>query len=466
MVGSRKYDKVLGKGLSTKGWIFLGLLALVVALTGGASRYDAIQIIPLRVLSALLLIPALYYLSMKNLKQELALVFLFAVFVLLIMIQLVPLPPSFWQGLPGRGEVARMDGVLGYEGLWRPLTMAPMRTWNAFGSLIVPISGLLLAIAFGAGSRALLKIIAALGVLNALLGVLQKVGGASSVTYFYEVTNRGSVVGIFANENHAAIFAACSLLVVTTLGLRERASGSAGWPKLVYPAAFFLIFVTALIGGSRIGFVAGIGAMVLSACMFALIARPSKARSAANPLRRWADRHPHVVVFLPVLVLLFTIAAFLGLERAPAFHDLLSQDSFADLRWSLWPVFTEMLGTYWVFGAGIGSFEQVYKIYEPSDLLMPQYVNQAHNDWVQLVIEGGGIGAIILLGLIAWLVKSVVALTAFPAMRIHALFWLGIFTIISVASMVDYPLRTPIFQLVTVWLLVALSRDIRDAKAT
>ena len=43
-------------------WIWLALLAAIVALLGGSSRPDAVQIAALRPLVALFLIPAFYYL--------------------------------------------------------------------------------------------------------------------------------------------------------------------------------------------------------------------------------------------------------------------------------------------------------------------------------------------------------------------------------------------------------------------
>ena len=119
-------------------WMFLGAFALLVGLTGGASRYDAIQIVPLRALSCLLLVPALYYLTVGQLRKERVLLTLFGVLVLLIAVQLVPLPPFVWQELPGREGIVRLDEALGLQDVWRPLTLAPMRTWNALGGLIVP----------------------------------------------------------------------------------------------------------------------------------------------------------------------------------------------------------------------------------------------------------------------------------------------------------------------------------------
>lgn len=445
-----------------QGWLILSLFAALVALTGGASRYDAIQIVPLRALSALFLIPAFYYLTLESIKGQRALFILFGCYALLVSVQLVPFPPALWQGLPDRSDLAQLDSALGFQDVWRPLTLTPMRSWNVLGSLVVPAAGLLLAVALRGSARVILRVIAGLGVLNAVLGLLQIVTGKSSVFYFYELTNRGSPVGIFANENHAAIFAACSLLVVTSLALRAREVQSASWERLIYPVAFVFILLTALVGASRAGLAATLGAVVISLVMLFLSPRTSRGHSVNDPVRRWLDKHSGLVVVVPVVAITLTAATFMLLDRTPAFQDLLSRDSLADLRWSLWPVIAAMIATHWALGTGFGSFEQVYNIYEPSELLMPQYVNQAHNDWAQFVIEGGIPGVLILIALFVWMARAIVKIAAKNSARVNALFWVSIFAIVGVASLVDYPLRTPIFQLVAIWLLVALSRDMRD----
>ncbi|MBY6217878.1 O-antigen ligase family protein [Qipengyuania aquimaris] len=452
--------------LVAKAWIFLGVFALLVAFTGGASRYDAIQIVPLRALSCLMLIPAIYYLSMQDLRKNWVLLSLLGGLVLHTAVQLVPLPPSIWQGLPGREVIVLLDEAVGLHDAWRPLTMTPMRTWNALGALIVPITGLLLAISLAASARVLLHLVAGLGVLNAVLGLLQVVSGRFSSLYLYEVTNRGGVVGIFANENHSGIFAACSMLVVARLAIQARADRNPKWMGIIYPGAFALILFAALVGGSRAGFAASLGAAFVSLGMFALSSKTGKKRSGVDPIRACMDRHPAITTAVPLIAVLATVSAFVFLGRASAFADLLARDSFADLRWELYPVLGEMLRTFWFVGSGFGSFEQVYRMFEPTDLLMPRYVNQAHNDWVQLLIEGGVVAGVFLVTALLWVAKAIWKLTSVPSERGTALSWIGLFAIIGGASLIDYPLRTPLFQIICVWLLLALSRDYRGQVAT
>tara|TARA_R100000501_G_C2631092_1_gene126891 strand:+ start:4702 stop:5814 length:1113 start_codon:yes stop_codon:yes gene_type:complete len=358
-----------------------------------------------------------------------------------------------------------MDVALGLGDVWRPLTLAPLRTWNVLGSLIVPITGVLLVITLGIPSNVLLRTIAVLGVCNALLGLFQIASGGSSILYVYELTNRGSPVGIFANENHSCIFAACCMLVVTRLGLEGGKVRGAPWERLLWAIAFFLIFAVSLLSGSRAGFSASIGALAISIAMIALTPRSTSDHALKSQKRRWVDSHPRLLLVIPATLALLTAGAFLTLDRAPAFRDLMSKDGFADLRWSLWPVIVEMLETHWIVGAGFGSFEQVYQTYEPTELLMSVYINQAHNDWVQLIIEGGVVTALILLSIFVWMAKAIIAISSKSATRVCGIFWASIFAIIAGASLIDYPLRTPLFQVVALWFLLALSRDWRGTSA-
>src|SRR3546814_6135951 len=55
--------------------------------------------------------------------------------VLLVLLQLVPLPPAIWTALPGRDVLL---GALPGEAVWRPGSIVPSATINAASSLIVP----------------------------------------------------------------------------------------------------------------------------------------------------------------------------------------------------------------------------------------------------------------------------------------------------------------------------------------
>jgi len=445
--------------------MLLVVLTLSVAFMGGSSRFDALQSAPLRSISAFLFVVSIFYLD-KVLRVPVAiLASVFMIATVLIAIQLVPMPVSLWEGLPDRHAIRQLDMALGLEGHARPITLAPARTWNALGSLVIPWVTFALAIVVNASSHALLRLVAAMGVLNALLGLSQIAFPGIRRLYLYELTNFGSPVGIFANENHSSVFAACSLLVITLLGLKARHSRASLWRRFLYPVFFSLILLVLLVGGSRAGFVAGIVAVFASLAMVLLSLKHFAGRRSAK-FRSWFDARPRFTILIPIAALLLAMSSFLVLDRAPAFRDIIAKDNLDDLRWQFWPVVLDMCRNHWLLGAGVGSFEQVYYTYEPPKLLMPRYINQAHNDWLQLLVEGGVIAMAALSTLLFWLSHAIRALMSRPEKSAETVFWISILAILSAASLVDYPLRTPIFQVAFIFLLIVLARDIRKISSS
>ena len=447
-------------------WVWLALFLGVVAFVGGSSSPEAVQLAVLRPFAALMLIPALYYLNLAQLRDARILLVLLSSLALWMALQLVPLPPAIWQSLPGREAIVALDNAAGLGDMWRPLSFVPTRGWNSLASLVVPGAALLLALATGAKPRDLLILIGGLGVFDALLGLLQTITGRDSVLYLYAITNRGSPVGIFANENHSAVFSAISLLVIARLGATSKALKEVPWLRLAYPPAFVVVLLAVLVSGSRAGIAMTLLALIVSGLMVWLGLAASRSRRRRGKLEAWLASHPRTLLGCFALVIAGLLGAFFGLERAPGFEDIFAKNPIEDLRWRLWPVLEQMIGTYWMLGIGFGSFEEFYHIYEPTALLLPSYVNQAHNDWAQLVIEGGLPAFAILTVLVGWISQSLRSLLRADNFALgRLLFWGAVIAILCAASIVDYPLRTPVFQLAAVWLLLVLALERKDPEA-
>lgn len=446
--------------LPLKAWLVLGGFALVVALLGGSSRPDAFQIAILRPAAALFLIPALWHVRLEAVREACLPAILLGLLAAWMALQLVPLPPSLWQSLPERAAVAEIDALLGSPERWRPLSLVPSRTINALASLVVPASAILLALAYRMTGFHLLILFAGVGVFDAVLGLGQVLAGRSSMLYFYEVTNRGSPVGILANENHSAVLSALTLLVIARLSIRAPEQGVPAWIRLASAPAYATVLLAILVSGSRAGLSLAALALIVTALMVWSMTRHGmksdrRVRGQGVPALR-----PRVILGAFFAAIALTITAFVLLERTPAFEDLLARNAFEDLRARIWPILAEMMSTFWVLGSGFGSFEEVYHIFEPTTLLLPSYVNQAHNDWAQLVIEGGVPALALLAILLGWIVTTVARMVmADSRYTMLALFWMAIFAILAAASIVDYPLRTPIFQAAALWLLVILAQD-------
>ncbi len=455
-------------------WVWLGLFCTLIALLGGSSRPDMAQIAALRPLSAVLLIPALYFVSRADLKAARFLIGLFALFAFWMLLQLVPLPPSLWHALPDRGIIASLDAIIDGGEMWRPIALVPSRGWNALASLVVPAAALLLALSLRANARMLLLLIAGLGALDALLGLLQVISGPSSPLYFYSITNRGSPVGIFANENHSAVFSSIAMMVVAYLGLSSRKFVEPAWLRLIYAPVFVGVLLAVLVSGSRAGIALGCVALVVVAMMAYMsigskhtnLAATGRSRRSSGRKRRdgwpqvWLASHPQVLLILGAGLIFGILAAFILLGRSAGFADVFNQNAFADLRWELLPVLLEMARNHWLLGTGFGSFEEVYHLYEPTSLLMPFYINQAHNDWLQLLIEGGLPAVLMLAALIAWVAGRLVVLYRnSSSTSAQIILYSAAIGVIAGSSLVDYALRTPSFQAICVWLLLSLAQD-------
>ena len=90
------------------------------------------------------------------------------------------------------------------QDVWRPLSLEPSRTWNAFFSMFVPLVAVgFVGLLWNRERRWILPPILAMGVLSMVVGYLQALGADS--LYFYRVTHGHHPVGLFANKNHQAV---------------------------------------------------------------------------------------------------------------------------------------------------------------------------------------------------------------------------------------------------------------------
>src|SRR3546814_14825252 len=66
------------------------------------------------------------------------------------------------------------------------------------------------------------------------------------------------------------------------------------------------------------------------------------------------------------------------------------------------PTVLSMIAAYFPAGAGFGGFDPIFRLHEPFRLLKPTYFNHAHNDFLEVVLDGGLPAALLLLVAIGW----------------------------------------------------------------
>lgn len=407
--------------------LFLGLLILV----GGSSRYDVPQLALLRPISVCVLGYALATMSVDALRAHWSAIALFACVCALTAGHLVPLPPGVWRALPGREILVDIDAVAGLEGVWRPLTMFPEGTWNALYSLIMPLATMLLATQLS--QRDLVRLLVWVALLSAATGVIGVMQAAGTGPHFYNSIGAGTS-GVFANRNHQAAMLACMFPILGALAmLAPHFGASARTIRIVVAAGAVALIPLILVTGSRMGLVVAVLAFLYTGIV-----------GLWQPITIKRRAHHSLAIF----------GAGLAAATAMVFATIYTARDVAisrvgaegeDLRWKFWEAIIEFAPQYLPWGSGIGSFVPVYQIHEPSDVLLPQYINQAHNDWLDVLLTAGIPGVIIMLIAIAMLARltgtAIVATGTAGHIRRAGV---GVILVLAFASLSDYPLRTPL----------------------
>jgi O-antigen ligase len=439
------------KAESVPFWALTVFLVLTF-LTGGASRADVQSLIILRPAAAIFCGIALWSLRWSHVQENRFLFGMAAAIFALVGSHLIPLPPSIWGALPGREIITEIDKTAELGAVWRPISMVPPATWNAFYSLFVPLAILLFGVQLDQEERfKLLPVVLGLALLSSFIGLLQLIGDPQGALYFYSITNNGSAVGLFANRNHQAILLSTlfpMLAVYASAGVRSeeqlRVRG------LIALAAGAVLIPLLLIIGSRAGLILGILCLISVTIMY-------RKPKFLIPKKRKHQR------FDPRFALLILGALFLGvltivMSRAEALQRLIQRAQIEDDRWLMWQPISQMAWKYFPAGSGVGSFVEAYQINEPYELLNITYLNHAHNDWLEIYMTTGVAGlGLIILGCFFY-IKTALQILRAPLLesknRVCARLGVIIILIFALGSIGDYPLRTP--SLVSVFVIAAL----------
>ncbi|MCP4027398.1 MAG: hypothetical protein GY736_13980 [Sphingomonas sp.] len=423
------------------------MMVLLVALwiAGGASRADVPGQIVVRAVATLCLV--LFCLTGTPISAARArpAAIALAAAVLIALLQLVPLPPAIWTALPGRAPFLAAAQLAGEPQPWRPLAIVPSTALNAFLSLIVPVTVLCLMSGIERREDPLLvKALLGFVLASALAGLLQFSGGASNNPLLNGV---GEISGNLANHNHFALLLAIGCLLAPAWAFRD--GRQPGWRAPVALGLILVFALTILASGSRAGMALGTIAL---GCALLL---------AWAPLRRTLARYPRWV--LPVLlagaIALIAIAVALSIanDRAMSVNRAMTVD-VRDMRSRGLPVVLGMIRDYFPAGAGLGGFDPLFRMHEPFTLLKPTFFNHAHDDFLEIVLDTGIVGALALVAAIGWwLVASVRAWRgAADIDRPLARLGSAMLLLVLLASVVDYPARTPIVMalmtIAAVWL--------------
>lgn len=436
-------DRPRQSRLPSVNFILLAGLLAVLWIAGGASRADAAGQLIVRIATWTAITVAILFGTRPEWRLARPALLILAGAILLVSLQLIPLPPVVWEALPGRARFAEIASLSGQVQPWRPWAIVPDAAGNALASLAVPFAVLMLVMGSSEAERAWLPdLLLLLAVASALLGALQFSGaGLNNPLVNF---SPGEVSGTFANRNHFALFMAMGCLIVLAWAFKAGRP-----PRWRAPAALGLVLLFLLIilaSGSRAGlFLVGIG-LVTGLWI------------QNRNLRKLAARGPQwlfpVIIAGVVIMVLVLVALSVAADRAVAINRIFMMDPGQDMRRRALPTVLSMIGTYFPAGSGFGSFDPIFRIHEPFALLKPTFFNHAHNDFAEIALDGGLFGVLLLLGAITWWLFASLRVWRHPtdgANGMMARVGSAMLLLVLVASAVDYPARTPLMMaLITV----------------
>lgn len=363
---------------------------------------------------------------------------------IVVFLQVCPLPFDIWSGRAGvfpDGDKTRAAG-------WTTLSMAPQASLAAAISLLVPLAVFSAVLQLGFKQRMLLcRLILGVGAVSVALGFLQVAEGLESPLRFYAVTNLSEPVGFFANRNHFAAFLNVTLVLAGVwLAQTLEASPEKGaletrsflWISAA--GAFFVVIVAGLaMARSRAGVI--IAMVALAAIVTMMLGFVGFNRTQEPPRQKL--RMGRVPLAIALFAVLFTLQFGLG-RLLTRFEG----DPADDLRIPLNVTTAETALRVLPFGTGLGSFVPVYATVEKNADAISVFANRAHNDFAELLLETGLIGAGLGVLFLTWFIRRSRAVwfgsqTGAGSLRVlldRASSF--ILVLLLLHSLVDYPLRT------------------------
>jgi O-antigen ligase len=330
--------------------------------------------------------------------------------------------------------------------------MAPYDLLRALVALLPPAAVLLMMLRLQQNEAAIAGAIVIAAMAGVTLGALQIGGGGPdrSPWYPYEITNVGAV-GFFANSNHMG-----SLLLVAfpfAMALVARRSGSGNRSNFATPSA-----VLGAAGCLMIVVGVALNRSLAALGLFIPVAFGSIL------LLKQGSRHKRLIAPLATVAAVICLAVLTGsgLRAELAGSDTSSFVTRADM----WRNTLRLIAETFPFGTGVGSFPSIYALGEDPRTVGGTYINHAHNDFLEIVLETGLLGLLLLLASLTWWLLTALAVWRSPSSSEFS----RAATIASGAlilhSIVDYPLRTAAlssaFAVCLGMMAIALSRSTEE----
>lgn len=364
-------------------WLLVATIAWAIFAAGGAYIWTAIPILAMVLVMALMTRPQIARSGETRLLDLTLIAALVAA-----ALQLVPLPRALRLAAFPQREAIKSQLLVGTGTEWQPLSLDPWAAGYAL-ALIATVTLVFWTCRYLAGSGLAPRIAAAValvGLLAALTAIAQRAGDPTKIYGIFDPVDAGArPFGPFVNRNHFATWAVMAI----PLAIGYVVASFLSRPASVFVAEEIATLVSAV--GSRGAWVA-VSAATMSLALVASTSRSglfafllSLGIWMAVGLRRF-DRRGRIWLTLGLVVLGGFLVTYARVE------PLLSRAEETLVvgtggRSQIWVQTLAIIRDFWPAGIGLGSYPTAMLVYQQTD--RTYFINHAHNQYLQILAEGG-----------------------------------------------------------------------------
>lgn len=223
---------------------------------------------------------------------------------------------------------------------------------------------------------------------EAIYGMIEFAGGHQYIFWFKKFAYLDSATGTFVNRNHFANFLVMSLCLSSGIflyrwtNIKSKKSRDHGGTEKIFLLAFYAVLCASalLFSKSRGGLTSFLLAFTVIAFLF-----------AKN------HRKVSLIALVVVSVLVMVFSVWLNVDPTPSrFADLPEDISEDYARPQVWLQSIAVWSKTPIFGHGSGMFEDAFRTFGPKKILV-RYAH-AHNDYLEIAVEFGLVGLLLLFG--------------------------------------------------------------------
>lgn len=235
--------------------------------------------------------------------------------------------------------------------------------------------------------RNLARTITIFGFLLAMFGLTQSFTTDGTRVYWFRQLSQSTAFGPFINRHHFAGY--MELAVAIPLGLLFSGAIES-YKRPLYAFAAMLMGVSLIMTNSR----GGIISLVAEILFLVVVAGPGLKRAEVSRGQRLRAALLRGGLALGLVVVLFL--GVLAVGGADVFGRFLGTVNAADPttgRSHFWSVTMDVIKAHPVIGSGLGSFGVIYTRYDSRNGMYR--LEQAHNDYLQILSDGGIVGGLL-----------------------------------------------------------------------